>query len=204
MRLFRPAAFRPKPSMRYTTCKSLNTSLHPHNSLRTLYTSPHRLAGPQESSGDYGSGAGDPKGSKPQEQGKSDTARKNEHPGPKSPAQSSSSSTSSAGSDGGGGGDPPVQGSGGGGESKEGGQRKKIREHDISQDADRVESEDVKKHNEEMKGRHDRATEQGGDVEEKVDKGYWSGESGFISPTALVVLGRLGVEGGGWRVKLEK
>ena len=72
------------------------------------------------------------------------------------------------------------KGEGGGSASGGGkeGKKSKIASHDISMDADRVESEDVKQHNRDMDKRFDRASERSGDVEDKVDKGFWSGAGG--------------------------
>ena len=97
---------------------------------------------------DYGSGEGDPAGERPQEQGKNPMSHL-EHPGPEAPkvggGKSSSSSSSSS--------SQPQKSSGGHTQDERGekrGARPKILDEGIPE-----ETEDVKKHNEEMKSRYD-------------------------------------------------
>lgn len=138
--------------------------------------------------GDYGSGEGDPKGENPQSQGPNPSADK-EHPGPPSPSagqgtgggptkgtseghnnkESPSSSTSGGTSTSGG-------SSGGSSKSKksQGAQPKILSENPPPEDA-----EDVKKHNEDLASRAERADSKvsNEDTEnDKVSKGFWSGE----------------------------
>ena len=160
----RPLAY---PSLTPLSSSTQTTTSTP---IRTFTSSLPRSAGPKESSGDYGSGTGDPAGETPQKQGTSQTSRSQEHPGPESPVSSGSSGNKDAQQGSSGGGD----GGGNGGQGK----RSKIADHDISMEADRVESDDVKQHNKEMSQRFDRASEQSGAVEDKVDKGFWSGQGG--------------------------
>lgn len=173
LRSSRPPAY-PSPS----PLSSITKTTTP---IRTLTNSIPRSAGPKQSSGDYGSGTGDPVGETPQKQGTSQTSRSQEHPGPESPVSSGGGGGSSGGSgskdaqQGGSSGAGAQQGGNGGGGQ---GKRSKIADHDISMEADRVESDDVKQHNKEMSQRFDRASEQSGAVEDKVDKGFWSGQGG--------------------------
>ncbi|KAI9815276.1 MAG: hypothetical protein M1827_002756 [Pycnora praestabilis] len=132
-------------------------------------------------SGDYGSGAGDPKGEKPQEQGSNPSAHL-EHPGPEPVAEGQGT-----------GGGPTKSGKGGhntqenasseGSErssGSSGGAQPKI--HSESQPKEH--SEDVQKHNEEMGNRHGGPAQnrlhEDEDVRRKdeVHKGYWGGHGG--------------------------
>ena len=124
---------------------------------------------------DYGSGQGDPKGENPQEQGSNPSAEL-EHPGPSPPAEGQST----------GGGPTKAHGDGqnihqnassGGGSSgsSRGSNEAKPKIHDAKVPAE--ESEEVRLHNEDMGKRHDRPHNQL-DEDGKVEKGFWSGESG--------------------------
>lgn len=124
---------------------------------------------------DYGSGSGSPEGENPQDQPSSGITSDKEHPGPAPPDVGKGT-----------GGGPTKKGEGGHGPPHEGPSGKKGKE-DISgaqpkilsegQDSNKEESEEVRRHNEDMGKRHDRPKEgvddQGKDY---VDKGFWSGE----------------------------
>ncbi|TID25119.1 Actin-like protein [Venturia nashicola] len=142
---------------------------------------------------DYGSGKGDPKGEKPQDQGANPSADK-EHPGAPPPKEGQGSGGS------------PTKGTSDGhntGSAKQGGQKRQFstlarqfRQYSTERDMvakDRPKStkglkpkildekapsddevdDDVKSHNRDMEGRSDRAHEQI-EGEEKVDSKFWS------------------------------
>jgi len=144
--------------------------------LRTAPRSTLPISSQRFASGDYGSGSGDPKGEKPQDQGKNQESRELEHPGPPPPKaaqgkgegsqQKTSSSSSSSSSS------KPASGKG-----TQGAQPKILNDKPPAKDA----SEDVKKHNEEMDNRAEKAHEQvdNGDAKkDEVDKDFWSGQGG--------------------------
>ncbi|KAF2814205.1 uncharacterized protein BDZ99DRAFT_516812 [Mytilinidion resinicola] len=122
-------------------------------------------------SGDYGSGEGSPVGENPQDQGKSQLSRDLEHPGAKAPDTSSSKGQESQQS-------KPSSSSPGTRDKKQGkGPQPKIH----SESPPDAESEDVKKHNDEMARRHDKPNEQIKEEtsdDDKVDRGFWSGAGG--------------------------
>ena len=137
----------------------------------------------------YGSGEGDPKGENPQEQGANPSADK-EHPGPPPPdvgkgsgggptkaggdgrqAQNTEQKSSSGGS-----------GSGGTGRTAsgdKGGAQPKI----LDESGPPAEpSEEVKKHNEEMDQRYEKAESRVNDEgKDNVGKGWWKGEFGLFT-----------------------
>ena len=145
------------------------------STLRTPVVSSTALHQRRLASQDYGSGSGSPEGEKPQEQPSSSTSSDKEHPGPPPPDVGKGTGGGPTKKDEGGHG-PPHQGPSGkqGKEDVSGAQPKILSE---GQDQPKEETEDVKRHNEEMERRHDRPTEgvddQGNDY---VDKGFWSGE----------------------------
>jgi len=110
----------------------------------------------------YGGGEGDPKGEKPQDQGPNPSSHL-EHPGPEPPTvggKSEQSKSSSSSQDSG---------------SKTGGAQPKIH----SKAPPTEENDDVKKHNEDMSKRYDKAQEQSPQREDdKVGKGFWKGQGG--------------------------
>jgi len=133
---------------------------------------------------DYGSGKGDPKGETPQDQGANPSADK-EHPGAPPPKEGQGSGSS------------PTKGTSSGhntGDSKQAQKRQfsTVRQlwvkdkpktteglspkiHSESPPAKGEQGEDVKRHNEEMEERSDRAHEKY-EGEESVDPKFWSGE----------------------------
>ncbi len=134
---------------------------------------------------DYGSGQGDPKGEDPQNQGSNPSADL-EHPGPPPPAEGQGT----------GGGPTKAHSSGhntqqntsstrGSGGSPSGGSDAQPKIHNASVPPEG--NDEVKKHNEELGKRHDRAHNQKND-DGKVDKPYWSGEHG-PPPTLCLVQG---------------
>lgn len=107
----------------------------------------------------YGSGEGDPKGENPQEQG-ANPSESQEHPGPPSPntaeggqktKQTSPSKSSSSSSENSGGPQPKI----------------------FNEKVPTEESEDVKKHNEDLSKRHDRPNAEVDVKGETVEKGFW-------------------------------
>ena len=102
----------------------------------------------------YGGGEGDPKGENPLQQGPNPSSSK-EHPGPPAPSTSSGAEKRSSDS-----GDKAAE--------------PKIYKH-APPEPD-AHDEDVKAHNEELSKRHDRPVEKSGDKEDKVDRGFWTGE----------------------------
>lgn len=132
----------------------------------------HRLAHQ-----DYGSGQGDPAGEKPNEQSTSEKAREAEHPGPEPPKVGQENSKKQSGQS---------QKSAGGGESSQGkskGKGASAAEPKILVDKmPETLSDSAVQHNKEMENRADRANmkpeNDGTEGGEKVEKGYWTGESG--------------------------
>ncbi|KAH8732457.1 hypothetical protein GQ44DRAFT_766596 [Phaeosphaeriaceae sp. PMI808] len=137
---------------------------------------------------DYGSGAGNPAGEKPEKQG-ANPSENIEHPGPPPPKVAKGKSSSSPDND-----DSPNQNSsstssqsksndsasksGSNSDSKKGAQPKILNAKVPSKGE---ESEDVKKHNREMENRTDKAHERvsNDDTEkDKVPKKFWSGQGG--------------------------
>ena len=146
----------------------------PHSTLHPLNASRRR---PYAGS-NYGGGEGDPKGENPQDQGSNPSAEL-EHPGPPPPdvGKGSGGGPTKAGAQGHNtqqNASSRGQGSSGGDAENKGGPQPKIHKH--SPPADEHHTDDVKKHNEEMKTRHDRPQEKSPDEEDKVDKGFWSGQ----------------------------
>lgn len=157
---------------------------------------------------DYGSGKGDPKGEKPQDQGANPSADK-EHPGAPPPKEGHGSGGS------------PTKGTSDGhntGSAKQAQQKRqfstllyfrqysteremmatdrpkstkglKPKIHNEQAPKDHEQSEDVKEHNQDMEERSDRAHEQI-QGKEKVDPKFWSGEfsSGFTGRYVFGVL----------------
>ena len=122
----------------------------------------------------YGGGEGDPKGENPQDQGPS-TSSHLEHPGPTPPSggkNSSDTSSSGSGAGSGSGSDSPSTST----SSKAGDAKPKIHSEENPGEA----NDDVKKHNEDMSNRHDKANEQSpqNEKDDKVGKGFWSGSGG--------------------------
>lgn len=147
---------------------------------RSTFKSPHRFYAQQS----YGSGEGDPKGENPQEQGANPSADL-EHPGPPPPdvGKGTGGGPTKAGGEGHGAGQQSSSSgakSGGTGKSanaekgKEGAKPKILDESSPPAEP----SEDVKKHNEEMDQRYEKAAnhvdEPGND---NVGKGFWKGRS---------------------------
>ncbi|KAK5256817.1 hypothetical protein LTR16_002324 [Cryomyces antarcticus] len=175
------------------------SSLRQASTLRTallrpflLATSPRTvlpLTAQRFASGGYGSGAGDPKGEKPQSQGSNPASSDLEHPGPPPPkvGQGTGGATkadsqghmSDAQQQGGSSGSASASsGSQSGAEGQKGAQPKI---HDVAPPSE-DHSEDVRKHNADMKRDsaekpHDQASEE--TVEkDKVGKAFWSGHGG--------------------------
>ncbi|MCJ1317123.1 hypothetical protein MMC15_002445 [Xylographa vitiligo] len=130
----------------------------------------------------YGGGEGDPKGETPQQQGTNPVSADKEHPGPPPPdvGKGTGGGPTKAGSDGsdtqqhGGAGSGSGSGSSGSTQSKSGASPKI---HSENMPAE--ESADVKKHNEELEKRHDRASNKVDDAEnDNVSKKFWSGHGG--------------------------
>ena len=131
----------------------------------------------------YGDGEGDPKGENPQEQGSNPSAEK-EHPGPPPPAEGQGSGGGPTKADESGhntqdnASSPSKEGDGRG--SKEHGSRrsKSGAQPKILDEAEpTAQNDEVKQHNEEMTNRYDRAgTQVGNPEQDKVGKGFWSGE----------------------------
>ncbi|KAI9737027.1 MAG: hypothetical protein M1834_000616 [Cirrosporium novae-zelandiae] len=117
-----------------------------------------RLYGSQ----DYGSGEGDPRGSDPKAQGPNPSEHL-EHPGPPAPSIPSTNEQSS-----------PNKG-GTGNRSKSTNAQPKI----LNEQEPVEESEDVRKHNEEVERRSSgKAQNVEPGLREKVGKGFWSGHGG--------------------------
>ena len=128
----------------------------------------------------YGGGEGDPKGETPQQQGANPVSADKEHPGPPPPdvGKGTGGGPTKAGSDGnnaqqhGGAGSGSGNGSSGSTQSKSGASPKI---HSENMPAE--ESADVKKHNEELENRHDRASNKVDDEgKDNVSKKFWSGK----------------------------
>lgn len=128
----------------------------------------HRLAHQ-----DYGSGAGNPVGENPQDQGKNPSEDK-EHPGPPPP--------STGKSQGGGQQQQPSEqqpSKDQGGSNTKGAQPKIL---SASPPQEHEASEDVQRHNKEMDQRADKAAEKANNEDaekDKVGKGFWSGKLGL-------------------------
>ena len=86
-----------------------------------------------------------------------------EHPGPEAPDTTSSSGSSGSS-------DKQV----GGGSSSQASDGSKPAIHHPESAAEK-ENEDVRKHNEDMRNRAEQTTNQLGESDQKVDKGFWSG-----------------------------
>jgi len=148
---------------------------------------------PSLASQDYGSGAGDPKGENPQDQGANPSADK-EHPGPPPPA--AGKGTGSGPTKGGekSSNDTSGQKKGtqknvdsGKGVGKDGAQPKILNE---SPPQDGEAPADVAQHNRDMENRAEKAHEKvsSDEVEkDKVGKGFWSGESPLSIRQSLMV-----------------
>lgn len=127
----------------------------------------------------YGSGEGDPKGEKPQEQGSNPVSAEKEHPGPPPPdvGKGSGGGPTKAGEEGhntgqtsSSGGSSSNSSSGQSGASQSsGGPQPKI----LSEGVPAEESDDVKAHNEDMAKRHDRTNAEADNKEQRVGKGFW-------------------------------
>jgi hypothetical protein len=161
---------------------------------RVLSAAPRASGQVRWATQDYGSGAGDPKGENPQQQGKNPSEHL-EHPGPAPPKvaqgkssdspneQQASSNKSSQSSE--------SSGSGSGKESSgkgvKGAQPKILNENPPSED-----SPDVKAHNKEMENRAERAHEQVSNADAEKDKvpaGYWSGTSNAFPRASTTLFG---------------
>ncbi|KAH7400591.1 hypothetical protein DE146DRAFT_467237 [Phaeosphaeria sp. MPI-PUGE-AT-0046c] len=131
---------------------------------------------------DYGSGAGNPAGEKPQKQGQN-PSENIEHPGPPPPKVAKGQSSSSPNSD-----QSSSQGSTSSGQSQSGnsgnksgnkGAQPKILNE--SPPTEGEQSKDVKQHNEEMEHRAEKAHEQASNEDaknDKVPKKFWAGQGG--------------------------
>ncbi|MCJ1389175.1 hypothetical protein MMC18_002030 [Xylographa bjoerkii] len=144
---------------------------------RSITTQQHRLYAQQS----YGGGEGDPKGETPQQQGSNRVSADKEHPGPPPPdvGKGTGGGPTKAGSDGndaqqhGGAGSSSGAGSSGSTPSKSGASPK-IHSENIPAE----ESAEVKKHNEELEKRHDRASNKvDDDGRDNVNKKFWSGKT---------------------------
>jgi hypothetical protein len=139
---------------------------------------------------DYGSGAGNPAGEKPEKQGKNPSENL-EHPGPPPPKVAKGKSSSSPDSDNSSGQSSAQKSSSssqqsqsndgasksGGNNSVKGAQPKILNENPPSKEN---ESEDVKQHNKEMENRTEKAHEQASNEDaknDKVPKRFWQGKS---------------------------
>lgn len=137
---------------------------------RPITRTPTTFVNRRLASQDYGSGDGDPKGEKPQQQGKNPSEHL-EHPGPPPPSTPGGGSGSDKGSS-----QSKQPQTGGKSKGTQGAQPKILNE---SPPADGQASEEVNKHNREMDNRAEQAHEKvnQGQVEaDKVGKGYWSGK----------------------------
>lgn len=132
---------------------------------RAAFTTARRSLASQ----DYGSGAGDPKGEKPQEQGPNPSADK-EHPGPPPPSvgkgkgSKGNNETSSKGQQ--------QKGT----QQQSGGAQPKILNADPPKEGEQ--SAEVERHNRDMENRAEKAHEKVSNEEaekDKVGKGFWSG-----------------------------
>lgn len=145
--------------------------------------------------GGYGDGEGDPKGEKPQKQGTSPATSDLEHPGPPPPdvGKDSGSTPTKASADKGHHGEEKGGSKGesaGKGESKSGGEQmdegmtdrgpKNGAQPKLNTEPPKgQDSKEVREHNEEVKNRSGKIHEDG--KGEKVEKGYWKGEFGWVS-----------------------
>ncbi|KAI4214367.1 MAG: hypothetical protein LQ351_003120 [Letrouitia transgressa] len=129
------------------------------SAIRAAESDMKRKRGRFYASQSYGSGEGDPKGENPQEQG-ANPSESQEHPGPPSPntaeggqktKQTSPSKSSSSSSENSGGPQPKI----------------------FNEKVPTEESEDVKKHNEDLSKRHDRPNAEVDVKGETVEKGFW-------------------------------
>ena len=158
-------------SQLYSGLRSVNAfRAPPRTLLSSLYTPQRRLY----AGSSYGGGEGDPKGENPQDQGPNPSAGL-EHPGPPPPdvGHGTGGGPTKKGPDGHNTGQSPSNSSqGASGEG--GGPRPAIHKHNAPEE--HSQSDDVKAHNEDMAKRYDRANERSPDKEDKVDKGFWSGE----------------------------
>ena len=129
---------------------------------------------------DYGSGSGSPEGENPQKQPSSTITSDKEHPGPPPPDVGKGTGGGPTKKDEGGHGPPHKGPSGKQGKKDVSEAQPKILSD--GQGQPKEESEEVRRHNEDMGKRHDRPTEgvddQGKDY---VDKGFWKGESSVNS-----------------------
>lgn len=127
---------------------------------------------------DYGSGAGNPAGENPRDQGTSQVSRDLEHPGPEAPSTGGGggkSSNSGSKED-----QQPSQNQGNGSSSGSGEGKAQPKILNTSPPKEGEANADVEKHNREMDQRSDRATERIPDEHEqkdKVGKDFWKGES---------------------------
>ena len=144
---------------------------------RSITPQQHRLYAQQS----YGGGEGDPKGETPQQQGTNPASADKEHPGPPPPdvGKGTGGGPTKAGSDGndaqqhGGAWSGSSSGSSGSTSSKSGASP---RIH--SENTPAEENADVKKHNEELEKRHDRASNKvDDDGKDNVSKKFWSGKT---------------------------
>ena len=164
----------------------------PASLLRSAAVRPAMFAAPRArqqvrfATSDYGSGAGNPAGEKPEKQGQN-PSEDLEHPGPAPPkvakgksssspnedqSSSQSSETSAAKQSG--------SSSSGSSGSKSGGKGAQPKILNEKPPAKENQNEDVKQHNRDMEQRTDRAHEQVNEdgKDDKVSKDYWAGQGG--------------------------
>lgn len=142
--------------------------------LRTQRTAAFSTYRPNLASQDYGSGAGDPKGENPQQQGANPSADK-EHPGPPPPA--AGKGTGSTPTKGGEKSSNDTSGQKKGTQSKNGAEPKILNENPPK---DGEAPADVEQHNRDMDQRAEKAHEKASNADaekDKVGKGFWSGRS---------------------------
>lgn len=147
----------------------------PRAPLTSTYAQQRRLY----AGSNYGGGEGDPKGENPQDQGPNPSADL-EHPGPPPPdvGKGTGGGSTQKGSEG----HNTEQNSNSGGQaaksggSNAGGDGPQPKIHKSEPPEEHTHSDDVKAHNANMEKRHDRATEQNPDEDDRVEKPYWSGE----------------------------
>lgn len=158
------------PIFKFTTARP-----SPRTGLPSKYIQQHRYAGSS-----YGGGEGDPKGENPSDQGSNPSAGL-EHPGPAPPkvGQGTGGGPTKSGADGHNTTENASSDAQGGAQTRggKGGPQPKIHKHVNPEEHSH--SEEVRKHNEDMSKRHDRAEDKSPDSKEndKVGKGFWSGES---------------------------
>ena len=128
--------------------------------LRPLLQS-HRVLPRTYATASYGASGGDPKADDPLSQGLNPSESK-EHPGPPPPAASGGASKATSAS------------------ASNGGPGPKIYNH--TPPTEDSHTDEVRQHNEEYSQRHDRPIEKS-PKEEKVDKGFWTGE--FVAEHTL-------------------